>query len=106
MRHPYTLTHSDMRGINRSAILEIIRKQSPISRSQIAELLNVSLPTVMRIVDELIEEGIVRDQGSKEWSGGRRRPLVEFNAEGHVVVGVDLGGTKMYGAIADLHGTI
>jgi glucokinase-like ROK family protein len=95
-----------MRDINRSAILEIIRRESPISRSAIAERLDVSLPTVMRIVDGLIDEGFVRLHGCTEWSGGRRRPLLEFNAEGYVVLGVDLGGTKMYGAISDLGGNI
>jgi glucokinase len=95
-----------MREINRSAILEIIRRESPISRSSIAERLDVSLPTVMRIVEGLVEEGFVRPQGSTEWSGGRRRPLLEFNADGYVVLGVDMGGTKMYGAISDLGGNI
>jgi len=95
-----------MRGINRSAILEIIRRESPISRAAIAQKLQVSLPTVMRIVDDLIEEGLVRNQEEKEWTGGRRRSLLEFNANNHVVVGIDLGGTKIYGAIADLGGKI
>lgn len=101
-----TITSSAMRDINRSAILEIIRRESPISRSAIAERLDVSLPTVMRIVEELVKEGFVRQNGSSEWSGGRRRPLLEFNSEGYVVLGVDMGGTKMYGAISDLGGHI
>ena len=95
-----------MREINRSAILEIIRRESPISRTAIAKRLNVSLPTVMRIVDELVEEGFVRPEGSTEWSGGRRRPLLEFNADGFVVIGVDMGATKFYGALSDLGGKI
>jgi glucokinase len=95
-----------MRDINRSAILEIIRREGPISRTAIAERLGVSLPTVMRIVDELGAEGFIRSQGTSEWSGGRRRPLLEFNSDGFVVLGVDMGGTKMYGALSDLGGHI
>ena len=106
MAYPITITSADMREINRSAILEIIRRESPISRTAIAERLDVSLPTVMRIVDGLVEEGFVRPQGSTEWSGGRRRPLLEFNAEASLVIGVDMGGTKMYGALSDLGGKI
>ena len=101
-----TITAAQMRGINRSAILELIRRESPIARTTIAQLLDVSLPTVMRIVDELIKEGFVRPQGGTEWSGGRRRPLLEFNADGYVVLGVDLGGTKLYGAISEIGGKI
>ena len=106
MSYPLTITGSAMRDINRSAILEIIRRESPISRTAIAERLDVSLPTVMRIVDELTEDGFVRSQGDKEWSGGRRRSLLEFNADGHVVLGVDLGGTKIYGALSNLGGCV
>ena len=106
MSYRLTITAADMREINRSAILEIIRRESPIARSAIAKRLDVSLPTVMRIVDELMEEGYVRPQGSTEWSGGRRRPLLEFNADSFVVIGVDMGGTKFYGAISDFGGNI
>ena len=101
-----TITAAQMRGINRSAILEIIRRESPVARTTMAKKLNISLPTVMRIVDELIKDGFVRPQGETEWSGGRRRPLLEFNADGYVVLGVDMGGTKLYGAISEIGGKI
>ncbi len=106
MTHQQTITAAEMRGINRSAILEIIRRESPIARTTIAQSLDVSLPTVMRIVDELIKEGFVRPQGATEWSGGRRRPLLEFNADGYIVLGVDMGGTKLYGALSEIGGRI
>ena len=96
MTYPLTIAASAMRAINRSAILEIIRRDSPISRTAIAKKLDVSLPTVMRIVDELVAEGFVRLHSDTEWSGGRRRSLLEFNSDGYVVLGVDLGCTKMY----------
>ncbi len=101
-----TISAPGMRGINRSAILEIIRRESPISRARIAQKLNVSLPTVMRIVDSLVAENLVRTQSTSEWTGGRRRLLLEFNSNGHIVIGIDLSGTKIYGAIADLGGNI
>ncbi len=106
MTTPFTITASEMRGINRSAILEIIRRESPISRTLIAQKLNVSLATVMRIVDELIDDELVRLEGTTEWTGGRRRSLLEFNSEGQVVIGIDMGGTKMFGAVSDLGGKI
>ncbi len=101
-----TITAQDMRRINRSAILEIIRRESPISRNMIAEKLQVSLPTVMRIVDDLIKEKLIRPQSSKQWTGGRRRALLELNADAQAVIGIDLGGTNMFGAVADLGGRI
>jgi glucokinase len=106
MRWLHTVTNADMKAINRTAILEIIRRAGPISRSSIAEHLQVSLPTVMRMVDELTEEGLVRTSGEKQRSGGRRRALIEFSGEEHLVIGVDLGGTKIYGAVTNLCGNV
>jgi glucokinase-like ROK family protein len=95
-----------MRSINRSAILDLIRENGPIARSQIAQQLSMSLPTVMRIVDELIAEDLVHPHGSAEPTRGRPRPLLDFNGQAYAVVGVDLGGTKMFGTLADLNGSV
>jgi glucokinase-like ROK family protein len=101
-----TLTATLMRSINRSAILNLIRQNSPITRAQISRELNISLPTVMRIVDILLEEDLIIYSGSLDSGGGRPASLIEFNGKAYAVIGIDLGGTKMYGAVADLSGNI
>jgi DNA-binding IclR family transcriptional regulator len=55
-----------MRSVNRTAVLELIRQNSPIARSEIARQLGLSQPTVMRIVDELIPKMLVRYTGETE----------------------------------------
>lgn len=97
---------STMRSINRALILRLLRDEGPMSRTHIARDLDLSLPTVMRIIENLVEDNFVRYQGTSEASGGRRRPLLEFDGGGHVIVGVDIGGTKVHGAIVDLAGNI
>ena len=104
--HARTITSLEMRGINRTAILELIRREGAISRTEIARKLQVSVPTVLRILDELMADNLVHNTGEKEWSGGRRRELVELNKSENLTIGVDLGGTKFYGAVADLGGNI
>ncbi len=99
-------TASLMRSINRAAILDLIRQHSPIARTVIAERLHMSLPTVMRIVDGLITEDLVCPCAETERTGGRQRPLLQFNGSSYAVVAVDLGGTKMFGAVADLAGNL
>jgi predicted NBD/HSP70 family sugar kinase len=95
-----------MRQVNMSAVLEIMRKHSPISRTEIAEQLNVSLPTVMRIIDTLIEEDLVRPAGGVRTSGGRPRTLLELNVSAHAIIGVDLRGSHMYGALVNIGGQV
>ncbi len=106
MKQIRTITSTEMRGINRTAILELIRREGPTSRTFIGEKLKVSLPTVMRIVDNLIKENLVCDLTEKEWSGGRKRSLIKLNAREHLTIGLDMGGTKFYGAVTDLSGDI
>lgn len=97
---------SQMRKINRSAVLELIRQKSPIARSEIGRKLGLSLPTVMRIVDKLLEENLVYYTGDTEWSSGRRRRLLAYNKQESLVIGVDLGGTKIFGTLANIGGEI
>lgn len=99
-------TASLIRRLNRSAILDLIREHSPISRSEIAHQLNTSMPTVMRVVNALHAEDLVRWSGDSQSTGGRPGNLLEFNADGYAVLGLDLGGSKMFGTVANLGGNI
>ena len=102
----YIITAPEMRAINRSSVIEYIRCIGPVSRSQIAGDLQINLPTVIRIVGDLITDGWVQETGTKEWSGGRKRALVKFNGCDHLIIGIDLGGTKIFGTVADVNGNI
>jgi glucokinase len=95
-----------MRSINRSAVLDLLRQESPLARTEIARRLNMSLPTVMRIVDELLAEELVRPVGHAAPSRGRPRALLEFSGAAHAVIGIDLGGVTWIGAIANLTGAV
>ena len=106
MKHIKTITSTEMRGINRTAILEMIRRDGPTSRTHISKGLNISLPTVMRIVEELMEENFVCETNEKEWSGGRRRSLITLNYKEQITIGLDLGGTKFFGAVTNMGGEI
>jgi len=66
MKYNRTISAAGMRTINRTAIIDLIRRESPLSRSYISETLGISLPTVMRFVDELIEEGLVKQLSETE----------------------------------------
>jgi glucokinase-like ROK family protein len=95
-----------MRQINRIALLEAIRENGPISRSSLSQQLEISLPTVMRITEDLLNEELIIDLGKTDSTGGRPPSLLDYNNAGFSVIGIDLGGTKMYGTVADLAGHV
>lgn len=101
-----TIDATQMRLINRSAILEYIRLNSPTSRTAIAQSLGVSMPTAARIVNDLFEDNLIVDAGRTHRGQGRRRDLVAYNTDACSVIGVDLGGTNLYGALANIGGEV
>ena len=101
-----TATARVMWSINRTAILDLIRQKSFIARSEIARQLHVSFSTVMRVVEDLIAEDLVRYHGSRGSTGGRPSALLEFNGKAYAVIGVDLGGARLFGTVADLAGAV
>jgi glucokinase-like ROK family protein len=95
-----------MRTINRSAVLEYLRLAGSASRAEISQRLSISLPSVMRIVDQLIETGLVRATGAKVSGRGRGRDLLEIDVEDNLVIGIDLGGSHISGGLVNLGGTL
>jgi len=103
---PYVGKPRLMKRLNRSAVLELLREQGPMSRARIARALNLSPATVTRIVSELVEENLVLETGTGDSTGGRRPTLVQFNYAANAIIGIDMGGTNIVGALADLGGNI
>jgi DNA-binding MarR family transcriptional regulator len=56
---PTTVTSQLMRSINYANTLKLIRQSGPVSRTEIANLLGASLSTIVRIVDELLDDDLV-----------------------------------------------
>ena len=63
----------------------------------------MNLPVVARILEGLSKEGLVRPAGGND---GRQSEKFEFHTDGSLVIGVDIGGTKMFAALANIGGEI
>ncbi|SFU45475.1 ROK family transcriptional regulator [Alicyclobacillus macrosporangiidus] len=80
-----------IKALNRSIVLNLIRTQSPISRTQIAKITGLNKATVSALVDELIQDNLVQEVGHGHARVGRRPVLLLFNADAGHVIGMDLG---------------
>lgn len=93
--------------MNRSAVITELLRSRPISRTQIAQSTGISAATVSRVVDQLIDEGLVREVAAVvSESPGRRPVLLDLVADTTFVVGVDVGAANTRYVIVDLVGTI
>ncbi|MCX7018592.1 MAG: ROK family transcriptional regulator [bacterium] len=93
---------------NKIKVVNIIREFGPVSRAGISPKANISSPTVTRIVRDLIKEHLVIDLGLGPSADGGGRPplLLDFNAKGNFVIGIDLGTTQTVGILSDLGGGV
>jgi predicted NBD/HSP70 family sugar kinase len=84
------------------AILELIRKRSPISKAEISRTLGFNIVTITNYLDYYINKRMVLEVGLDVSTGGRRPELLELNARSGYVVGVDMGPESITAAVADL----
>lgn len=93
------------------SILELIRRNGPITRADISKTTDLNIVTVSNYMNTYIAENLVREGGMEASSGGRKPTLVKLNEEHSYALGLDLGhmgsgGTTMAGIVTDLSGRI
>ncbi len=95
-----------VRDLNRSAILNIIREQQPISRARIAELTKLNKSTVSSIVESLVAERLLQEKTERRQSVGRNPINLRLRTGTHLfgVIYFDSVTTKL--AVVDIDGTI
>jgi predicted NBD/HSP70 family sugar kinase len=96
-----------MRRHNRARVLLEIQKGEACSRTQIAEVLGLSLMAVTRIVRELVAVGLV-EEGEKSHSNspGRRRTQLTLASGGGYVLGVSLNAYQPSVSLANIRGQV
>jgi N-acetylglucosamine repressor len=86
---------SVVNAMNKRNVINIIREKGPINKAEIARLVGLSIPTVMRLTDELIEKNLIRETGRGESTGGKPPLMLEFTPDSHYIIGVDIGTTHI-----------
>ncbi len=92
-----------VRQQNRAIILATIQEQGPISRVELANMLGLNPATITRIARNLIDEGLIREEGERESKGAGRKPvLLRFNPSARLVIGIIATHRQITGIIANL----
>ncbi|MCB0036530.1 MAG: ROK family transcriptional regulator, partial [Anaerolineales bacterium] len=98
--------YSSQRDRNLALFVRHLRELAPLSRAQMAELMNVNRSTVSNLADELIGRGLVHEVGLENPSSGRPGRLLEINPAAGFVVGCELGLTYIRVALTDFGGQV
>ena len=97
-------TPKTLNEINMSVVLDRIRNGDNVSRSSLSRELNLSFPTISKIVDALIEKNYVVEVGPGKSSGGKRPIIVRFNNEYSYVIGIGVDVDFIDIMLADFSG--
>jgi len=93
------------REINRQIALNLIRTHQPVSRADLARLMNVRRGVASLLVGELLNESLIFEGAVGESAGRGRRPTFLFiDSRERCVVGVDIRASRTYILVTDLMG--
>src|SRR6266545_4946880 len=96
----------DLRDINQTIFLHLIRERQPISRADIVKATGLQPGTVSAIVNRLIKEKLIYEGVEGPSSGGRPPKYLHVNAESAYVLAIDLGVKESIYAVSDFNGRI
>ena len=95
-----------IKSMNRSLLLNSIRREGQISRTQLTEISGLSVGAVSGIVNELIHNRWVLEMGEGDYTGGRRRTLLQLNPKAGYVVGLKLMEDRVVSAVTNFETTM
>lgn len=104
--HDFTVARrGTSREINRQIALNLIRAHQPISRADLARLMNVRRGVASLLVSELLDEALIFEGAVGEAVGRGRRPtFLYIDSRQRCVVGVDIRASRTYIVVTDLVG--
>lgn len=102
----------DVKGIShknnliKRSIIAHMALNGECTLSELTKELHISVPTMTKLVQELVDENIVSNLGKEETPGGRRPNVFGLASSAIYFAGVNVGRDNMYFLITDLQNNI
>ena len=98
------LNVSSIKLRNRSLILRLLRDRGPLSRREMALLSGLTPAAVTNLVNEMIDQGILKEVGMAQRSSkaGRRRILVDIDKERKYIIGLNISTRTTSVGVSDM----
>jgi predicted NBD/HSP70 family sugar kinase len=99
-------TNRTLRRRNRSVLLSKVFLDGPLTRQDLTMSTGLSQAAVSNVVGDLIDDGLVTEAGTVDSDGGRPRVMLRVAPRFALVVGVDVGETRVRVELFDLAMTL
>lgn len=93
---------AQIKSRNKIRIFNYILENQPVSRTEISKNLQISTPSVTRIIESLIQGNFIKEVGSVETRVGRKPVKLEINKSACYSIGISITKSKIYIALVNL----
>lgn len=100
---------NDATGKNAQIKREMLRlciEHNTYSIAEFSKALGISVPTITKLVAELIDDGFLKDEGKVGTTGGRRPNIYGLNPQAGYFLGIDIARHHFHIAITDFKGEL
>ena len=95
-----------VKAMNRTLLLNIIRREHEVSRKQLIDISGLSMGSVSGIVADLLEQEWILEVGEGAFTGGRRQTLIKLNPSAGQALGIKLMEDRVVVAVTDFESNI
>lgn len=94
---------------NQNAMRKIIYHYGPITRREISQRLNLTLPTITTNVNNMIKNGLIKETDCSDTSSGtlgRKSYPIDVVADAHYFIGLEMRGSLRRLCVTDYRGNV
>ncbi len=95
-----------IKAMNRNLLLNIIRREGSLSRTQLAEISGLSVGAVSEIINDLIGKNWILETGEGGYTGGRRQVIIRLNPDSGFAIGLKLMEQRVVGAVTNFEADV
>ncbi len=106
MKNTFLTNIDGKNGILKKHIITLCINEGDYSIADLSKELNTSIPTITKLVGELIDEGFLVDMGKMGTSGGRRPSIYGLNPSAGYLVGTDVRRESISIAVTNFKGQL
>lgn len=97
---------SHLKDMNRKKVYHLLKEMDATSKAEISKLTGISAPTVIKIINFMVEQGLVLELGEGETAVGRKPHMLTLNTERMYVAAFVLEGDFFSAGIVDIRGRV
>lgn len=102
----HSVNNADTRKVNKNLVFRYLLTHKDASRPNIASALSLSQPTVLSLITELMDAGLVTESGTLESTGGRKAKSVNAVLDHCYAIGIDITESFANFVLTDLSNQI